>query len=161
MIDIYLNIYDIHNSNYILESFGIGAYHSAIKINNIEISFSKKKGIYYLKLENAPKVKESIFISSIDMNENELYEYIYKCNYKYNSNTYNYLENNCNNFTNEILEILFKKKIPNHVNRLACIFRNISCILPHNLINNSQENTIPEMDEIPLIDLIQNGPLFF
>jgi len=161
MLDIYLNIYDIHRANNVLDIFGLGAYHTAIQINDLEISFSLSKGIYYVKLENIQKQKDSVYISSIDMKEIDIYLFIDQFSNEFNKRSYNYLNNNCNHFTNKILFSLFKRQNPNYINRLACIGSCLSCLLPHNALINSQEHNVNEYNEINIKDLIKNGPLFF
>ena len=103
IMDIYINVYNMHPINSYIQYVGVGAYHSAISVGDIEISFSKKKGIYYTKKNNTQEfLKESIFIDTSYLHDFEIYNKINSFDYLFNASSYDVITNNCNHFTKTI-----------------------------------------------------------
>lgn len=165
MIDIYLNIYDIHPINCFFDNLGLGAYHTAIMIGNREYSFSRKKGIYYVHLDNTSNLKKSIYMGTINEEENNIINLISTYSDEFNEKTYCYLNNNCNHFTNSVLSSLFIKNIPDYINRLANFMSVISCFIPYEYFYSLQVTCVCEEYEIKitnlLTDLETDGPIYF
>lgn len=163
-MDIYINIYNMHPLNDYLQYIGVGAYHSAISVGDIEISFGKKKGIYYTKKNNTQEfLRDSILIDKTYLHDYEIYNKINSFEYMFNASSYDVITNNCNHFTKTIVDKIFFKDSPSYINRLADFLSCFTCILPYDFIMSIQRNTVPEEQEIKLpllIEEIEQG-LFF
>lgn len=55
---------------------------------------------------------------------------------KYSPQSYNLLYCNCNTFSNELLQCLLKRDIPDYINRLAYLGGVFSFLLPPSITNN-------------------------
>lgn len=155
-MDIYINVYNMHPINSYIQYVGVGAYHSAISVGDIEISFSKKKGIYYTKKNNTQEfLKDSIFIDTSYLHDFEIYNKINSFDYLFNASSYDIITNNCNHFTKTIVDKIFFKEAPSYINRLADFLFCFTCLLPYDFIMSAQRNTVPEEQEIKLPLLIE------
>eukprot|EP01080_Neovahlkampfia_damariscottae_P004973 gene4973-8567_t len=148
-LQVYLNVYDLADSNSYTHSIGIGAYHSGVEIRNTEYTFSQS-GIFHHKpkqVDNA-KFRESIHMGETNIKTiQELNQIIQELSKDFPSKTYNVTTKNCNHFSNEFCKRLLNgKTIPNWVNRAASIGSWFSFLAPTEVSKDSQKKIYEEVD---------------
>lgn len=131
---IILHVYDLHEINDNLHSFGLGLYHSGVQIGGLEWTFAGGAGIY----SNDPKGAAAKYRESFDMGEfngtsREIDNILDELRPKFTSNSYHVLNQNCNNFAEDFVKKLIGKSIPPFINRLAYMGSLVQCLLPSSL----------------------------
>eukprot|EP01117_Protostelium_nocturnum_P007317 TRINITY_DN2617_c0_g1_i1.p1 TRINITY_DN2617_c0_g1~~TRINITY_DN2617_c0_g1_i1.p1 ORF type:complete len:235 (-),score=69.04 TRINITY_DN2617_c0_g1_i1:200-904(-) len=133
-----LNVYDLHPQNDRFYSVGIGAYHTGVEIYGKEYAFGfhemESSGIWSATPKQAVNVKfrESIDLGKTTMNEREVESIIDQLGSKWIGTSYNILTRNCNHFSEDFVQLLLGRSIPNFVNRLAYWSSYFSCFFPQN-----------------------------
>ena len=118
---IYINIYDLHNINNILNPFGLGAFHTGIEIYGTEYSFYANTGIFgsVPKSINNLYLRRTVCLGYTDKSISEIYNIVLNFKEEFTDYNYNILTNNCNHFCDSFSMILINKGIPRFINRLA------------------------------------------
>jgi hypothetical protein len=127
-IDVFVNVYDMADFNKYGYWAGIGIFHSAIEILEKEYAFVGHELDFTGVLPMEPKqglpgtlFRESIKLGTIKMTSDEFEGFIQTISNEFIGSSYNLLTKNCNHFSNEMSQRLFKKDIPSWINRLATI----------------------------------------
>ena len=129
MEDIFLNVYNLSTANYCFGSCGLGTYHSTVEIYGKEYSFGVNLGISILPKGTLNlELYEKILVGKCNRTDDSILYIIEQLKNKYNKSKYHYLLFNCNNFTNELLNILCKYDIPDYINRIPRSLANFSCL---------------------------------
>lgn len=130
-MDIRLNVYDLPNAartNAMLNTLGIGLFHSGVEINNVEYSFSAA-GISRTtpRLPEFGVFKESIVIGRFTGSINDVYLVIDRLRAApFRVGAYDLISLNCNSFSDALCFALVDKHIPEWVNRAANIAASIA-----------------------------------
>ena len=129
-MDIRLNVYDLPNAartNAMLNTLGIGLYHSGVEINSVEYSFSAG-GISRTtpRLPEFGVFKESIVIGRFTGSLNDVYLQIDRLRGTFRQGSYDLLLLNCNSFSDALCFALVDQHIPEWVNRAANIAASIA-----------------------------------
>ncbi|GAA0153246.1 cysteine protease [Lithospermum erythrorhizon] len=133
---VYLNVYDLTPMNGYLYWAGFGIFHTGLEVHEVEYGFGAHEfptsGVFEVEPRQCPgfKFRKSIFIGTTYLDPTEVREFMEQLSVKYNGDSYNLIENNCNHFCEDICRRLTGKQIPKWVNRLARIGSLCNCILP-------------------------------
>ncbi|CAM9187164.1 unnamed protein product, partial [Ectocarpus fasciculatus] len=129
---VYLNVYDLHESNEFLYPLGFGSYHSGVQIGSTEYTFGGGSGVFTHEAKAVPnaKFRESIFLGEFDGSGRDIDRALEELRPAYPGSSYNILTKNCNHFANSFSMQVLRKPIPDYVNRLAYIGSFFSCLLP-------------------------------
>jgi len=129
---IYLNVYDLNESNDIYYPWGLGFYHSGLQVGREEYTFASSAGIFHHEPKGAPgaKFREAIELGEYKGTTRDLEVVIQNLRSKFPGNSYHVLNQNCNHFANELSLRLLGKEIPAYVNRMAYYGSFFSCLLP-------------------------------
>jgi hypothetical protein len=131
-----LNVYDLHEMNDQLYSFGLGLYHSGVQIGGLEWTFAGGAGIFSDDPKGAPaKYRESVDLGEFRGTSRDVDSILDDLRQKFKSNSYNILSQNCNSFAEDFCQRLLSRSIPGYVNRMAYFGSMIQCILPPSLTN--------------------------
>ena len=122
-LEIFLNVYDLHESISMLSSVGLGLFHTGVEIKGVEFSFSNH-GISRSrpKLPEFGNFREQIHIGTFDEGMefvNSMVAALSSTDFK--PGTYDVITRNCNHFSNALCMSLCSTGIPAWVNRAASI----------------------------------------
>ncbi len=123
-IPVILNVYKIKEESF-LNYLGLTFYHTAIEYDDCEYAFGfldeNTSGIYSIKPMSYDEgtFHESIILGYTD--RRTFFKLLDRLSNKYIGRTYNIIIKNCNHFTNNISNLLFKKDIPIKYNKLLQI----------------------------------------
>ena len=136
-----VNVYDLHENNDTLYSWGLGFYHSGVQVDNEEFTFSSG-GVFSHSPKNVPDVKfrESIKMGTFQGTSADFDRIISSLRESFPGSEYNVLTRNCNSFAEELVRRLLHKEIPLYINRMANIGSYFSCLFPQNQLNNAPVN---------------------
>lgn len=148
--EVILNVYHLNTPSFqtsVLQTFGIGFYHSGVEINGIEYTYGGNfthtgTGVFTqnpLQVEGAP-YKES-FLMGVVKDSKKIKETIDILKSQFKANEYNLISQNCNHFSEALVINLVGKRLPSYINRASRIGYYTSCILPKSIKN---QNPIPE-----------------
>lgn len=118
---VFLNVYDLHDSNAWLQRIGMGLFHTGVEVGGMEYSFNEA-GIFKCTPKRTPPpavFRESIQIGVHEGSANEVSQIIRELREEFSPGTYNLVNKNCNAFSNEFCIKLVQTPIPKWVNRLA------------------------------------------
>lgn len=118
---VYLRVYDLsHGMAKVFSKslLGIeidGVWHTSIEVYGKEYFFHSS-----LRAERVGECVFGSFVERIDMGSTEctqesFEEFFQSCDSAWNERTYDFLENNCNNFTNWVANFLVNKNIPDYI----------------------------------------------
>ena len=153
---IFINIYNFLNTN-ALNNIGLGIYHSAIEILNIEFAFGghpyEETGIYTSKPRNhiIGKFIKQIHLEHTYFSKEQICDILLEAAIKYRGNAYDIIRFNCNDFTDDIAMSLCGTHIPNFINRAAKIGR----IFRKKLNNDDDLEKIAYQEELQSVDIIE------
>jgi deubiquitinase DESI2 len=117
---VYLNIYDIYPFNDFLHPIGLGFYHTGIEIHGIEYIYGMGIAEILPKEDiEFAKFRESIELGRVKLFNNQIRNLIYNLEGEFNSDNYNPVLKNCNDFSNTVSRVLLDKEIPSYINRWA------------------------------------------
>ena len=139
-----INVYDIQKAcnQKGADTFGVGIYHSGIEICGLEYAYGgnscmKQTGVYELmpQCHSAFTFKTQHELYDLDPKDfktckngrldfdRDIWPLLEELMDKYRAYKYNMLNFNCNHFSNEFVNILYKGRvsIPNYINRAAYI----------------------------------------
>ena len=122
-MNIYLNVYDLHEMNTALRSFNMGIHHSGVEIAGSEYSFSSA-GVSRTrpKLPEFGQFREQILIGSfggILMDIHDTIAQLQGPEGGFSPGQYNVLTRNCNHFSDQLCFTLLGVHIPSWINRAA------------------------------------------
>ncbi|KAL0479520.1 hypothetical protein AKO1_007785 [Acrasis kona] len=121
---VFLNVYDITGDQNDFKIFGLGLYHTGVEVDGMEFTFGESG----ITQHDPRKVNGGVFKEAIDLGESKLTKdqvlYLSKELGKegYEGKDYNVTKKNCNHFTKELCNLIFKKDdvpIPKYINRMA------------------------------------------
>ena len=134
-IDIILNVYFVteRESNphfdkvVLLSKLGLGMYHTGVEINGIEYSYGgnvENRGSGVMK--TAPlSIGNATYIKSYHMgctgNREKLFNTIGDLMQEFKANEYSLINQNCNHFSDALLQRSVGKRLPSYINRPATI----------------------------------------
>ena len=136
--NIKLNIYDLHYSNNYFCYFGCGFYHTTLVIGDKEYDYGPAEGIDINDLDQLYhlNLRESILLNKTNKSYEEILDIINNLNDKYNSDTYNPLNNNCHNFIEELYTYVTNDhiniSIPVYLSRFKYYCCCFACLFPKN-----------------------------
>ena len=122
-LEVFLNVYDLHDSNSMLRSVGLGVYHTGVQIKDKEYSFSNN-GIAKTspKLPEFGTFREQIRIGSFDKGMEYANTIIGSfATGEFKLGTYDTISKNCNHFSKAFCISLTGTGIPAWINRVADI----------------------------------------
>ena len=136
---VYLNIYNLHPSNYILYYFGCGFYHTTLVIGTKEFDYGPGTGIDITKLEDSNNLilREKIYIGFTDKTYEEIYDIIDEMSDTYSPFKYDPFKHNCHNFIIDLSKNIIDNDIeiytPYYISRFKYFCCCFSCLFPrHN-----------------------------
>lgn len=135
----YLNVYDLHESNEYLYPLGFGSFHSGVQVGGTEYTFGGGSGVFTHEAKAVPnaKFRESVFLGEYEGTSSEVSRAIDELRPAFPGSAYNILTKNCNHFSDALSLKLIGKPIPDYVNRLANIGGCFSCLLPPSLTSQA------------------------
>ena len=141
---VYINIYDLHYINKLTWYLGFGIYHTGIQLYGTEYSYGCNSGINAIipkTITNIP-LRETIYLGSTNKSYSEIYNIIMDMKSIYTNDAYNILNNNCNNFCNDLSNKVLGTNIPNYINRLASLGNILPCVISsqNSITNNLIDN---------------------
>ena len=83
------------------------------------------------------KFRETIFMGDFKGTSRDLDRIIDELRTLFTGDSYDVLQNNCNSFSEALVQRLCHRSIPSYVNRLAGIGSYFSCLLPPSLTNGA------------------------
>lgn len=133
LMRVQLYVYDLHGSNDLFSSFGLGFYHSSVVVEGLEYSYAPDVGMYDTSPLSAPP--NAVFKGSVDMGEFQggkarLAKALDSLRRRFRPDAYDVLSNNCNNFADALVFELVGKHVPSWVNRAAQLGTCVSCLRP-------------------------------
>ncbi|KAL9645301.1 hypothetical protein ABK040_002501 [Willaertia magna] len=143
--EIYLNVYDLTDNSQFYP-VGLGFYHSGLEINGTEYTFGRE-GTFQHEAKKAPSVplRESILLSTIELNREKLKSIIDQVSLEYNKLKYHILKRNCNHYAKALYDKIIEnstiniqqssKSIPKYINRMAWLGTKCSCFVPPEILN--------------------------
>ncbi len=144
--EVFLNVYDLHDSNSALHSLGMGLYHTGVQIRDHEYSFSDI-GVSRTRarLPEFGSFREQIVMGVFHRGIGEINNIITAmASGPFAPTTYNLTSFNCNHFSDALCFALLEKNIPPWINRMAGIG---SAILPagtlESVTGGNQQSTAP------------------
>lgn len=121
-IAIYLNIYDLHDSNAFIAPLGLGLYHTGVEIEHKEYYFTPT-GIHH---SNQPRheafgqFKEQQLLGQYPGSLQEIKNVLHRLGKtRFRPGDYDPVACNCNHFSEAIAEELLGERLPVWINRLA------------------------------------------
>lgn len=126
-MDVFLNVYDITESNVVLHSLGGGLYHSGIEINGFEFSFSPSGIVKNRPREYPGQFREQIHLGlhhgGMLIVNNIIEDLAFGM---FGGGRYDVVFLNCNDFSDEFCSRLLDKRIPEWINRAAKVARGMA-----------------------------------
>jgi hypothetical protein len=122
-LQVVLNVYDLHDSNRMLYSLGVGFFHTGVEINGYEFSYSNS-GVVRTRprLPEFGEFRERIAIGVYNGGMNGVYTVISDLrNASFQPGVYHPTNRNCNHFSDAFCLALVGQHIPSWVNRAANI----------------------------------------
>lgn len=122
-IPIYLNIYDLHNSNSYLHGIGAGFYHTGVEINDQEYSFSNE-GVSktHPQLAAFGQLRDKLLVGQFDGRMSDVNAILTELrSNEFRSGLYDVARKNCNHFSDAFIFKLLGIHIPTWINRMADI----------------------------------------
>uniref|UniRef100_A0A7S2UWR5 PPPDE domain-containing protein n=1 Tax=Fibrocapsa japonica TaxID=94617 RepID=A0A7S2UWR5_9STRA len=119
--EVFLNVYDLNQSNGFLRFVGLGFYHTGVLIAGKEYHFSNQ-GIQIGRPREAPV--GAVFRESINMGvheglANEISAIVRRLRDQFPGSSYNVVSCNCNHFSDALCRAVLGRPIPSWVNRMA------------------------------------------
>ena len=138
-IEIILNVYDLSpqsTQSSILNSFGMGFYHTGIEIDGLEYSYGGNfthsgTGVFTaapLNVDGA--IYKSSYLMGVVRDFSKLHYAIDQVKNEFRANEYNLITQNCNHFSEALCLRLINKRIPSYINRASRFGQALSCFLP-------------------------------
>lgn len=134
---VYLNIYDLSDSNDLLLWCGLGIFHSGIQVHGVEFAYGghdyEASGIFATSPKDAPGpvvFRQSVLIGETTLTAEEVQSLVQTLGQTYKGNRYHLLQRNCNHFASDLSYQLCGQHAPGWVNRLANIAVALHCLLP-------------------------------
>lgn len=153
---VYLNIYDLSDSNDLLLWCGLGIFHSGIQVHGVEFAYGghdyEASGIFATSPKDAPGpgtlhlesvlvhhlssslctvvFRQSMLVGETTLTAEEVQMLVQTLGQTYKGNRYHLLQRNCNHFANDLAYQLCGQHAPGWVNRLAHIAVALHCLLP-------------------------------
>lgn len=139
-----LHVYDLHDANAYVHTFGLGAYHSGVEVFGVEYAFGGADvagvtGIF----ESTPKVvppgckfRESIVVGETSLSKLQTRSLIVDLMPEYAASSYHILNRNCNTFSNDLCLRLTggSSGLPAWINRLSSLGSMFSFALPASVV---------------------------
>lgn len=118
--DVYVNVYDLHESNRQLSRVGVGFYHSGVEVHGFEYSFSSV-GVTKTKprMPEYGPLKEQVHVGVYQGSAMDAHAVIQRLKLKFSEGKYDPIKNNCNNFSESLVHELINEDIPEWINRAA------------------------------------------
>jgi len=138
-----LNVYDLDvERNQYLYGFGLGMYHSGVQVGGNEWTFASGGGIYSHEPRGAggATFREAISLGNYGGTQRDLDRILDELRDSFKGSSYHVLTQNCNCFSDALVQRLLNKPIPGFVNRLANIGAFFSCLLPPAISNDAPVN---------------------
>ncbi len=159
-VTVYLNVYDLHDSNKYTHAIGLGAFHTGIELNGNEYTFAGGAGIFAMTPKVAPGAvfRESIVLGTLTDAPRALSRALDVLRPRFGPDDYSVrlgggcassqshlihpptqhthtrhtqlVSCNCNHFSSALSMELLGKPIPGYLNRLASFGSFFSCFLP-------------------------------
>lgn len=121
--EVFLNVYDLHDSNGALHTVGMGFYHTGVEVRGWEYSFSDS-GIHRTRprLPEFGNFREQISMGIYTGSINEVNNVVTSmgCE-RFAPGRYNLTSLNCNHFSDALCQLLTAQRIPDWINRMAGI----------------------------------------
>ncbi|RYH20171.1 hypothetical protein EON65_24330 [archaeon] len=139
-IQIFLNVYDLHESNSILASLGAGFFHTGVEIDSYEYSFSPS-GVNRTspRLDAFGQLKEHLLMGIYIGRPGDLRQIITDLGRTdFQPGLYNAVTLNCNHFSDALVFALLGQHIPSYINRVANIG---SYVLPSSATSSAKTQT--------------------
>jgi deubiquitinase DESI2 len=139
-IPIYVNIYNLHSSNSYLSMLGTGFYHTGVEFEGYEYSFSPN-GVSRTspQLPDFGELKEHKLFGTYVGHVNDLKQHLHTLSTTdFKPGLYNIATLNCNHFTDAFVFLLFERRIPTWINRMANIG---ATVLPTSATSSMSANT--------------------
>lgn len=129
---VYLNVYDLHESNDFLYPLGFGSFHSGVQIGQTEYTFGGGSGVFTHEAKNVPnaKLRDSILLGEFEGSSRDIDSVVDELRPSFPGTSYNILTKNCNHFSDSFSVKLLNRHIPEYVNRMANLGSYLSCLLP-------------------------------
>ena len=110
-----------------------------------EYTFGSQGGIFSHSPKAVPsaKFRESIFMGDFKGTSRELDRIIDELRTYFTGDNYDVLQNNCNSFSEALVQQLCHRSIPGYINRLAGIGSYFSCLLPPSLTSGAPVDSAP------------------
>lgn len=154
-VNIYLNVYDLHEVNDCLWNIGLGFYYSGIEIYNNEYGYISIQGICTDKPKSLKKIKfrEAVLLGTTNKSVDEIKNIINDLKNEFPVEEYHPIYNNHNNFTNELSRILTGNNIPDYVNRMSYLGICISKVIAKKIyLVYKSKNVNEDPEEEPFIN---------
>ena len=155
---LYINVYGLKNfaqCNKVCNPVGLGVYHSALQVGRYEFAFGgnplrSDSGIYITPARRnnvfdflyAIPVRADDDSPVCELTAFEIYNVLIpRLGQRYTADAYDVLTNNCNHFTQELLQILTagRHRLPRHINKMANTCSIFHCIVPKRYLNAPPE----------------------
>lgn len=133
-LQVILNVYDLHESNRMLHSLGVGFFHTGVEINGYEFSFCGN-GVVRTRprLPDFGNFREQIVIGIYNGGMQGVYASISTLrNDTFQPGAYHPTNLNCNHFSDAFCMALVGQHIPNWINRAARIGSTMGVVAPTN-----------------------------
>ena len=129
MQNVFLNVYNLFDTNYCFSRCGLGIYHTTVEINGKEYSFGGNLGLSILPKGSINlKLHEQIFVGNCYKSDDNILLFINNLKIKYSKSKYHYLLFNCNSFSNEFLYLLCNYNLPFYIDRIPRCLAKFSCL---------------------------------
>ncbi len=120
-MEVYLNVYDLHDSNQYLHSLGSGFYHTGVEVYGYEYSFSDQ-GVARTRpqLVEFGRLRDHLLMGTFNGSMTEVNQFLAVLrDGDFRPGLYNVTSRNCNHFSDAFLMLLLEVHVPNWVNRMA------------------------------------------
>eukprot|EP01126_Amoeba_proteus_P066954 TRINITY_DN9785_c0_g1_i1.p1 TRINITY_DN9785_c0_g1~~TRINITY_DN9785_c0_g1_i1.p1 ORF type:complete len:284 (+),score=51.10 TRINITY_DN9785_c0_g1_i1:88-939(+) len=138
-VEVKLNIYDLFDLGRVNDQtihFGFGAFHSAVEIFGIEISFGYPAGVYSTepRMSDIGKFRECLPMGEISLSIIELRVVIDELRCTFTPETYNISTHNCHDFCDALCMVLVRHHIPSRLNNLPKFIKFFQYVLTEDIL---------------------------
>ncbi len=141
--EIRVNVYDLSPYNDALIAFGLGAFHSGVEVGGVEWTYGQgatsATGVFSHDPRAVPnaRFRTSVLVGTVRATRREIESVVESMKPQWPGRGYHIYKQNCNSFSEALVQRLCGGHLPGYVNRLAYLGKLFSCLIPDSMFQGA------------------------